>query len=130
MKYLRSQTLLKYIVGSVAVLFAGSAFAASETLGTMAAEVTSSFANVGLMITAASYIAGLGFAVSAILKFKQHKDNPQQTPIGQPVGLIAIAIALLFLPSILTAAGNTVFSEGATTSGATGSAISSTTSSS
>jgi intracellular multiplication protein IcmD len=35
------------------------------------------------------------------MKFKQHKDNPTQTPIGTPIALVFIAAALLFLPSIL-----------------------------
>jgi len=108
------------LIGLTAVFFAGESFAAGETLGTMAATITATFKNVGLLITAASYIAGLGFAVSAILKFKQHKDNPQQTPIGQPIGLVFIAAALLFLPSILTAAGNTLFESGGKTATSSG----------
>ncbi|MDP3705632.1 MAG: type IV secretion protein IcmD [Legionellaceae bacterium] len=101
--------------------FSGGAFA--ETLGTMASTITSTFSSVGKLITASSYIAGLGFAVSAILKFKQHKDNPQQTPIGQPIGLVFIAAALLFLPSILEAAGGTIFSSTPKTATSTGTEI-------
>lgn len=88
----------------------GSAFASGDTIGTVASTITSTFDSVGKMITASSYVAGLGFSISAILKFKQHKDNPQQTPIGQPIGLVFIAAALLFLPSILEVSGNTLFS--------------------
>ncbi len=106
-------------------LMVDASFAAGETLGTMASQITSSFAAVGRLITAASYVAGLGFAVSAILKFKQHKDNPQQTPIGQPIGLTFIAGVLLFLPSILSATGNTLFSQGGTTAGPSGTTITS-----
>lgn len=39
--------------------------------------------------------------VIAVLNFKQHKDNPTQSPIGTPIALVAIAAALLFLPSVL-----------------------------
>ncbi|MDF1758674.1 MAG: type IV secretion protein IcmD [Legionellaceae bacterium] len=105
------------------VFFTGYSFAGGETIGTMASSVTSTFDSVGKMITASSYVAGLAFAISSILKFKQHKDNPQQTPIGQPIGLIFIAIALLFLPSILGSAGNTLFSKGAETAGPEGTEI-------
>lgn len=126
MKIIKNRTIrtwLQFLTVMGMMFFAGYSFAASETLGTMASSITSTFDSVGKMITASSYIAGLAFAISAILKFKQHKDNPQQTPIGQPIGLIFIAIALLFLPSILSSAGNTVFSSGGTTAGATGTEI-------
>ena len=105
------------------VIFADYSFAGGETIGTMASSITSTFDSIGKLITASSYIAGLGFAISSILKFKQHKDNPQQTPIGQPIGLLFIAVALLFLPSITGALGNTVFSKGGTTAGAGGTEI-------
>lgn len=39
--------------------------------------------------------------VLAVYNFKQHKDNPTQLPIGTPIALVAIAAALLFLPSII-----------------------------
>jgi hypothetical protein len=64
-------------------------------------SVTDSFSQVAELITAGSYLAGLGFSIGAIMKFKQHKDNPTQTPIGTPIALVFIAAALLFLPSIL-----------------------------
>ena len=61
------------------------------------------------MITAAAYMGGLGFAVGAILKFKQHKDNPTQIPIGTPIAMLGVSAALLFLPTVLSTAGQTIF---------------------
>lgn len=102
--------------------FVGDAMAAGQTLGGMASTITSSFENITKLITAGSYLAGLGFAIGAIMKFKQHKDNPTQITIGQPIGLLVVAIALLFLPSVLSVAGSTMFgSSGGQTAGATGS---------
>lgn len=43
------------------------------------------------------------------LKFKQHKDNPSQIPIGTPIALVLIAGGVLFLPSLLGAFGATMF---------------------
>lgn len=68
----------------------------------MAQSVEDRFSNLTNLATAASYIGGLGFDVAAILKFKSHKDNPSQVPVGTPVALVFIAGALLFLPSILS----------------------------
>jgi len=52
-------------------------------------------------VAAGFSMAGLGFAISAILKFKAHKDNPNPPKIGQPIALVFLAAALLFLPSII-----------------------------
>jgi intracellular multiplication protein IcmD len=113
------------IVALCAFLFAGevfgdSGFTAAGGLGTVAATVTQSFSNLARLITGAAYIAGLGFALSALLKFKQHKDNPQQIPIGTPIALLFIGAALVFLPTILGVANQTLFSGQGTIGGPSG----------
>jgi intracellular multiplication protein IcmD len=93
----------------------------SMTIGAMASSITGSFTNLTKLITAGSYLAGLGFSIGAIMKFKQHKDNPTQIPIGTPIAVVFIAAALLFLPSILGVTGATMFgSSGGKTAGPTG----------
>lgn len=61
------------------------------------------------LITAGAYVAGFGFALGAIAKFKAHKDNPTQIPIGTPIALVFIAAALLFSPAIFGTTGTTLF---------------------
>jgi len=101
------------------VAFSATAVAA-QTLGGMASSITSSFGSLGKLITAASYLAGLGFSVGAIMKFKAHKDNPTQITIGTPIALVFVAAALLFLPSILDVTGQTMFGSTGTTAGSAG----------
>lgn len=96
------------------------AAAGGMSLGGMASQITSSFTNLTKLITAGSYLAGLGFSIGAIMKFKQHKDNPTQIPIGTPIALVFIAAALLFLPSILDITGMTMFGTGGSTAGPLG----------
>ena len=110
---------VKYFSASVfslglMVLFCQDAMASSTslTLGGMASQITSSFGSLTKLITAGSYLAGLGFSIGAIMKFKQHKDNPTQIPIGTPIALVFIAAALLFLPTILGITGATMFGSG------------------
>ncbi|MGL5741184.1 MAG: type IV secretion protein IcmD [Legionella sp.] len=86
--------------------------AAAMDVGKMASQITSSFGSLTKLITAGSYLSGLGFSIGAIMKFKQHKDNPTQIPIGTPIALVFIAAALLFLPSILGVTGATMFGSG------------------
>jgi len=92
-------------IGSFYVSFA---FAQSG-IGGLASNVQKSFGPIAKLITGASFVAGLGFALAAILKFKAHRDNPQQVPVGTPIALMFIAVALLFLPHLFSVAGKTVF---------------------
>lgn len=88
----------------------------SQDIGAVASQVTSSFEKVTKLMTGGSYLAGLAFAIGAIMKFKQHKDNPTQIPIGTPIALLFIAAALLFLPSVLGVTGMSLFTGGGETS--------------
>ena len=99
---------------------AGSLFAGTN-LGNMASGVTNAFGSITKLVTGGCYVAGLAFAVTAILQFKQHKDNPTQVTIGKPIALVFIAAALLFMPSILSVAGYTMFgTSGGKVAGSTG----------
>lgn len=111
-KSLRSLVVLLPIIG---LFFAASAFAGGggEHIGSVASRITESFQNIGELIIAVAYIAGIGFAIAAIFKFKQHKDNPTQIPLGTPIAMLVIGIALVFLPAFFEPAGKTVFGDSA-----------------
>lgn len=103
------------------ILVAPCCFADGLTIGGVASLITGSFRQITRLITASSYLAGLGFAIGAIMKFKQHKDNPTQIPVGTPIALLFISSALLFLPSVLDITGRTVFgAQGGTVAGPSG----------
>lgn len=109
------------LIGLLAFFMSEAVLAANAatTISGMVNNVTSAFGYLFKLITAASFMAGTGFAVGAVMKFKQHKDNPTQVPVGTPIALVFIAAALLSLPTILNIAGNTVL--GTTGMGPTGS---------
>ena len=104
---------------------ASAVYASTATIGTLAYNVTGSFAQIGSLMMGVAYVAGLGFGISAIFKFKQHKDNPTQIPIGTPFALLAVSVVLMFLPSIYAPAGATVFGGSSTGGGFTGAGASS-----
>ncbi|RDH40781.1 MAG: type IV secretion protein IcmD [Candidatus Aquirickettsiella gammari] len=79
------------------------------TLGDMALTITKSFEGLAKLITAGAYMAGIGFVMASMLKFKAHKDNPTQIPIGTPIALLFVGSALIFLPHIFIIAGYTIF---------------------
>ncbi len=91
-----------------------------RSIGGVAENMLSSFGPLARLITAGAYIAGLGFGVSALLKFKAHKDNPQQIPIGTPIALVFISAVLVFLPSFYSMTGRTLFGDTAEVAGISG----------
>lgn len=80
-----------------------------DNLGKVASNITGSFSQLAKLITAGAYMAGIGFCMASMLKFKAHKDNPTQIPIGTPIALLFIGAALIFLPNIFRIAGYTIF---------------------
>ncbi|OGT42911.1 MAG: hypothetical protein A3F42_08310 [Gammaproteobacteria bacterium RIFCSPHIGHO2_12_FULL_37_34] len=101
----------------------GISIAAAATVsgvGSVAAQVTVQFANIARFITALAYIAGMAFVVGALVKFKAHKDNPTQIPIGTPIALLFIGAALIFSPTIFKVTGTTMLTSGGKVGGVTG----------
>ena len=115
------KVMLFVIAGSL--FFAGYAFAdaAAGNIGGLAENVTQSFTSLGKLMAATSYLAGFGFAIAGVFKFKQHKDNPTQIPMGTPIALLVVGIVLIFLPGIIKPMGVTIYgNETAATSAAGG----------
>lgn len=115
-KYCHRLSLVVATLGGI--LFVNIAYAL--TLGDVATSVTKTFGELTKLLTAGAYVAGIGFAIGAIMKFKQHKDNPTQIPVGTPIALIFIAAALIFLPTILGVTGATLFGGAGTVGGPSG----------
>ncbi|TAK74366.1 MAG: type IV secretion protein IcmD [Gammaproteobacteria bacterium] len=87
----------------------GTAAFAISGIGSVATQVTTNISAIAKLVTAAAYVAGMAFAVTGIVKFKQHKDQPTQYPISTPIAFIFIGAALIFVPSIFSVSGHTLF---------------------
>jgi len=59
--------------------------AASNTLGGMITKATKSFVDFDKILEAFTFLAGLFMSISGIFKFKDHVDNPHQTPLSAGV---------------------------------------------
>jgi intracellular multiplication protein IcmD len=121
---MKSKSLKKIMLltaGSLACFLVGTvAFAVTSGIGGVAAQVTSNLTNVAKFITAAAYVAGMGFGVAAVVKFKANRDNPTQVGIGIPITLLFVAAALLFIPSVFKTSGGTLFGASGTVAGVSG----------
>lgn len=81
-----------------------------QTIGEMLCNIkVRSFQGVFKLIYVFSYVSGFGVLAAAIFKLKQVKDNPTQIPVSTPLALFATGTILMFLPSILVPAGETIF---------------------
>jgi intracellular multiplication protein IcmD len=95
-------------------------WAGHHTVATVATSVTTQVDAVVKLLNITAYIAGVGFALSGILQFKTHKENPQQVPLSKPIIMILVAACLLFLPTVLTIAGNSMFGHNANSAATAG----------
>jgi len=108
-----------FLLGAVC-LGIGTAALAISGIGSVAAQTTTNLGAIARLITAASYVAGMAFAVGAIVKFKAHKDNPTQIPIGTPIALLFVGAALIFAPTVFKVSGSTLFGGSGLTGGISG----------
>jgi hypothetical protein len=92
------------VVGTIALAQSGS-----TGIGGVAKTVTGNVSAIAKLITAAAYVAGMAFAVGAIVKFKAHKENPTQIPIGTPIAMLFVGAALIFIPTVFKVGGQTLF---------------------
>lgn len=67
--------------------------------------VANLYTQIAAIFTGAAYVAGLMLFVGAIFKFRQHREAPQQVPVGQPLTLFALSVLAVFLPGFLNLTG-------------------------
>ena len=95
-------------------------WADGKDLGKVAANITSSIGNLTKLVTAGAYVGGTAMFLVAVFQFRQHKENPTQTPLSKPMMFLAIAAALLYFPSLIKVTGATIFGSSAPMGTATG----------
>ena len=61
------------------------------------------------IISTISLLSGVCFLVAAFFKFDQHKKNPTQIPLSQPLALLTIAAGLCMFPTMLPLVQSAVF---------------------
>jgi|AntRauTorckE5430_2_1112549.scaffolds.fasta_scaffold00008_34 intracellular multiplication protein IcmD len=89
-------------------------------IATIAATVKVQLSALADLISQIGFVAGFLFFMAAIFKFKQHKDNPTQVPVGTPVSMIVMSAALMFAGNFIDPLGSSIFEDGAAGDGAAG----------
>jgi len=89
-----------------------------KTLADAADSIKGGMTSFLELLLSGAYLAGFGIMIGAIFKFKQHRDNPTQVPVGTPFMMLMVSVALIFLPSFVTSSGAQVFGDDAKRVGA------------
>ena len=112
---MNKKTVFKTL-GLVAVsalsLFVATDVAMAQDLNAVTTQLTGQMPGVTNVLSAISYIAGVGFGIKGALKLKEHNESKGQVPISGPITLFIVAAILLALPTMLTTAKGTLFGTG------------------
>lgn len=116
---MRYKKCVKSLLIGFLIICAASVFA--ESISDIADRLAGNFTSLVKLLLGGAYLGGFALVIAAIYKFKQHKDNPQQVPMGTPITILLVGVALIFLPSIIQPAGQSLFGEEAALGGIEGS---------
>jgi hypothetical protein len=75
--------------------------------GSVSDTVTGLLGNISELLDVISWVAGVGFGVSAIVKYNEHRQRPQSVPIGGPVIDLILAVVLISFPFIMQVTAKT-----------------------
>lgn len=92
----------------LAVVMPGVALAGGG-IETMGAQLKTQIGSLTDLIGAAAFVVGLVFGASGLMKFKQHSENPQGTPLSHAMVRLLVAGALIALPAVLGTSVGTLF---------------------
>ena len=83
----------------------------TRTIGEMFTGLAKYVTDIRNLMTIVTVLSGFSFVVASFFKFKQVKDNPTQIPIGTPFALLGVGVALIFLPSLIKPAAESLFGD-------------------
>ncbi len=107
--------LAKYLLSGLPVVMLNAA----QTVNELADNIIYQLGAGNKMIVVLAYVSGLGFMMVSFFKFKQHKDNPAQNPVGNPLTMMLIGVLLMYIGNLSMPLGETLFgTEGGPASGA------------
>jgi intracellular multiplication protein IcmD len=46
------------------------------------------------------YIVGVAFALGAVIRFKEYRENPSQTPISRPIAMLIFGFVIFAIPFV------------------------------
>ena len=90
-------------------LHAGCNYENATGIAYILINLNASFSSISTLIGAFAYISGLALVVTAVVKLKQFRDNPQQVTISTPFIYMAAGVGLIYLPSLINVTFQSIF---------------------
>ena len=81
----------------------------NDGIGKIVCNISSLLVKLMPFIQILSIVTGLGFFVASLFKFKAHKDNPSQVPVGTPIAYMMVSIALMYASGVVKIIGTSFF---------------------
>jgi intracellular multiplication protein IcmD len=100
-----------FLVQVLLLLCAQQALAESPqgSIGAVAKRFSNMAASFKNLIITVAFVSGVGFTIAAVFKLKQHKENPQNVPIGTVFALFFVSILLINMPLLLVPTIKSIF---------------------
>ena len=96
-------------------LFAQATVSTAVSIKDVQETIGKTVVNIATIISNIALVAGIGFLLASFFKFDQHKKNPTQIPISQPLTLLLIGAGLCLFPTIMPLVQTSVFGTSAKT---------------
>lgn len=100
--------MIRLLFGFFLALLSSHALA-DISAGGVASNASDILETVTGIITVIFYVAAMGVFVSASMKYRIHRQNPQQIPLSTPVTELVLAIVLAALPTVSKMANDHLF---------------------
>ena len=98
---IRTIAKLAFVVSILMLITMDTSLAGATSLTQISKNVKGAISNLIAIIGNIALIAGIGFILAALFKFDQHKKNPTQIQISQPIALLLVGAALCLFPAII-----------------------------
>lgn len=112
---LMNKILINYTILTILLLVAGSNMTWASDVNAIAQNMVLNSDRLPSLLSAFAYLLGLLIGVTAILKLKEHVENPTQTPIRVAIIRLFVGGALFALPIVFEAASTSYGNQAAFT---------------
>jgi len=82
----------------------------NRTWGNISSNATDVAGLMAQFLTSASYVIGIGFLMASLVKYKQYRDNPNQTTLWSPISLLLFGLLLILIPLISSIMADKIWS--------------------
>lgn len=96
--------MLKKLITAICFFWASATFAATQSapisIGEAAQNLLLPVGAFASIIYSMCYVLGAAFIMGSMIRFKEHRQNPSQTPISRPIAIFIFGLVFIVIPII------------------------------